>query len=757
MKNNCISSCPLLNFRPILALLFILLLTPFSGKAQTNITITTANGYMFMQGLPGPGCGNQNGVSLCTNCGGTPAQQASSVLQNTPVSKFLLLKGLKNYTMTFLYGGNFPWNYIPQITTGSPIQVLVTLDGGASTQVLGNLVYDQNFAQYRMVLNFPNGTTSGSLVIPLEEYDNFTGTPVITKQTVIIPFIVEGVVKTVNNEVPILGDMVSPSIPFLILHDPPGDGSSSEFQEMKTTCRSFSDSYTVDEANNVHAAVKLGVAGSIGFVATIDFEFSVEFSGGLTVGTTQTGDEGSETCITTTEGFSTSDLPGAEDGQDVFIGYGMTLYYGKYQNVEYDRTNCTVGVFERLIYAPKGVPRKFIYTKDAILTEIANLQLTKDDTTKNTRQRNEADNQIDVWNQVLQLNDENINNLSNDTLASVSFSALANSFHESSISIVDTKTITTEQYIDGTAGLELVLSIGGSGVSGGYEYSTSKRYGKTTSTSQDSSKVLRYTLADDDSGDIFYTTIVRDPMFGTPIFRRDGATASSCPFEGGYQRDQPLLKHSDISGSTIILEGNPVGTSATFKTDICNNSNEPRTYNLKLNAQSNLNGAVITVIGVPLNGNDLGQEFTVPANSCLEDVVVNVAMLNGQSPLSYPKLELFLYSPCDPEITSSIFASVYFGDATSGLHDPWDGITDLQVFPNPAKETANVSFHLLEPTTMHIGLYDMTGRLLTASREEQLSNGDHQKEINVAGISPGLYVIKMQCAEGIISKTLVVE
>ena len=153
---------------------------------------------------------------------------------------------------------------------------------------------------------------------------------------------------------------------------------------------------------------------------------------------------------------------------------------------------------------------------------------------------------------MLQLNDENINNFSNDTLASVSFSALANSSHESSISIVDTKTITTEQYIDGTAGLELVLSIGGSGVSGGYEYSTSKRYGQTTSTSQDSAKVLRYTLADDDSGDIFYTTIVRDPMFGTPIFRRDGATASSCPFGGGYQRDQPLLKHSDISGSTVI-------------------------------------------------------------------------------------------------------------------------------------------------------------------------------------------------------------
>ena len=41
-------------------------------------------------------------------------------------------------------------------------------------------------------------------------------------------------------------------------------------------------------------------------------------------------------------------------------------------------------------------------------------------------------------------------------------------------------------------------------------------------------------------------------------------------------------------------------------------SNEARTYNLALNAASNLNGAVISASGVPLNGNDAGQVYSIP-------------------------------------------------------------------------------------------------------------------------------------------------
>ena len=111
--------------------------------------------------------------------------------------------------------------------------------------------------------------------------------------------------------------------------------------------------------------------------------------------------------------------------------------------------------------------------------------------------------------------------------------------------------------------------------------------------------MVKYTLADDDAGDKFDVKIVRDPMFGTPVFRLESSTKSSCPYQGGYQRDQPNLKHDGTTNDHITSTKNPIGSSATFKLDICNESNEARSYNLKLNATSNLNGAVVSASGVP--------------------------------------------------------------------------------------------------------------------------------------------------------------
>ena len=54
--------------------------------------------------------------------------------------------------------------------------------------------------------------------------------------------------------------------------------------------------------------------------------------------------------------------------------------------------------------------------------------------------------------------------------------------------------------------------------------------------SGESSQVLDYTLTDDDGGDIFSVDIVRDPMYGTPVFRLNQGSKTSCPYEGGYRR-----------------------------------------------------------------------------------------------------------------------------------------------------------------------------------------------------------------------------
>ena len=64
-----------------------------------------------------------------------------------------------------------------------------------------------------------------------------------------------------------------------------------------------------------------------------------------------------------------------------------------------------------LVYAPvPGSDRKFVYTESAIHSQIATLNLLAGDTLQNERVRNQSQNQIDVWEQVLALTEANKRN-----------------------------------------------------------------------------------------------------------------------------------------------------------------------------------------------------------------------------------------------------------------------------------------------------------------------------------------------------------
>jgi hypothetical protein len=203
------------------------------------------------------------------------------------------------------------------------------------------------------------------------------------------------------------------------------------------------------------------------------------------------------------------------------------------------------------------------------------------------------------------------------------------------------------------------------------------------------------------------------------------------------------LKLDGTTDDHIILLGNPVGSSATFKIDLCNESNEARTYNLKLNAQSNLNGAVVSAAGVPLNGNDLGQSFTVPANSCVQDLVVEVKQLSANSPLAYPNLELFLYAPCEENVQSSVFASVYFGNAT-GTDETQGVVSRLAVSPNPASHTLYLDFEMKASAPIRFELWDMQGQIRRTELLDALPEGKHRQLLELGDLPNGIYLLTLQ-------------
>lgn len=595
--------------------------------------------------------------------------------------------------------------------------------------------------RYQYTFPFPRADTKGWIILR----DIYTGS---FFHHFILPFVVEG---TLTSEVPILGTTVQPQLPYFILHAPPGDGSTAEFQETKTVCREIVQSAAQDNSNSGYVDVKVGVAGSVGFIATVNYEFSVTVGTSVGGGEMEIKTQGNQTCLTVTEGFQTP--PG---GDDVFVGYGVDLAYGVSSKVAIDSSTCTAYLQPiGLVYMPVGQPRQFYYTTSEIQEQINQQQILVNDTTLSVRARNNAQNQIDVWTKVLAMNEANINNPANVQIGAVSYGTVPTS-HESSITVTETSSIEYENFVDYSASLDVVVEVGGSGVSGGYEYRGSQRYGAIQNQSQEVTKIVRYALSDDDSGDLFNVDIFRDPMFGTPVFRNAAGTKSSCPYQGGYQRDQPKLKHDGTASDHITLLGNPVGSSATFKIDLCNESNEARTYNLKLNAQSNLNGAVVSAAGVPLNGNDLGQTFTVPANGCVQDLVVEVKQLSGNSPLSYPNLELFLYAVCEESIQSSVFASVYFGNA-SGVEDVQGVFSSLKLSPNPTADATNLDFELKEAAPVRVALMDMQGLLVKTQSLGTLDAGRQRQTLETSDLPNGMYVLTLESTLGRTYQKLVVQ
>lgn len=715
-----------------------------AGTVCDNSTPLMYNHYIVTGGQPSPGFVAWNDSTNLVN-----------TAINTPVQNRFKATAGRPTTLTMdIYVGR--WPDMPNTPTTKNNEIINDVEVRIGT-LGGDYHYDETKITSRTLIeetayhrlyrcevavNFKRGATTGYVVltVPIHSYtvyDQHT-----RYEEFVIPFLVEGVM---DPSLPILGTTQEPSIPYLVLHRPPGDLSESSITTTTRTCRGLEETVADEQANSVNASVKLGVKGSAGIFVTVDYEIYAKFTGSASAGSMEMSANSTETCLEVTNTFSTQDLANGAIGSDIFVGYSRTLEYGVFPNVALD--GCSYRIDTSLIFIPLEA-KPFSFTKSGILADILRLEgIVADSNAVGVKKSAEAKYQIDLWNEVLALNEANINNPDNVPLPNVEeggFSGGTSKTYSTTLGTTNTRTLNVQHFLEGNVGLEAVVNVAGSGFSAGYNFKTKKTFGQTASGSQSSSTTISYTLADDDDGDLFVMDqVVADPMYGTPVFRLDSGSRTSCPYEAGYQRDQPSLKHSATTDEHILSQGNPVGGSTTFLVNLCNESNETRRYNLKLNPESNLKGAVVSAAGVPLNGNDLGQSFNIPGGACLEDVVVTVGMLNASSPQSYPGLELYLYADCEEDIQSSVFASVFFGEATSTEEAPRK-ISQVAVFPNPASQTATLAFELLESAPVRVEVYDALGKLHAPGLNERLPAGTQQRTVDVSQLPSGVYWLRIQ-------------
>ncbi|MEM1054593.1 MAG: carboxypeptidase regulatory-like domain-containing protein [Bacteroidota bacterium] len=73
----------------------------------------------------------------------------------------------------------------------------------------------------------------------------------------------------------------------------------------------------------------------------------------------------------------------------------------------------------------------------------------------------------------------------------------------------------------------------------------------------------------------------------------------------------------------------------------------------------------------------------------------------------------------------------------------------LQVIPNPTRGEASVAFSLPEGADVRVAVYDMLGREVAVVAEGARAEGTHTARLGTEAMAPGLYLVRVETAEGV--------
>ncbi|KPM46686.1 3-coathanger stack domain-containing protein [Jiulongibacter sediminis] len=518
---------------------------------------------------------------------------------------------------------------------------------------------------FSQTYTFPVGRTRAWIVIGFREKSYTVYNQNTYTNLIILPIVVEG--PTVA-QVDSVGVTTQPQIPTMVIHNPPGDNSSTTITNTGTQCRSFEEKLSVSESKEFAGAYKLGYKGSVGFIVALELETYVEFSASGTEGSFETKYNSKEHCVTVSESLTALSNGKGAQNNDLFVGYGIDLAYGFSRRVNIE--NGQVSVDTGIVYRPLIETYKdFFLTKQGILDDIASKQIIVDDSLNYTvPQRANAQYQINVWQQVLDKNDANIAAAALQTGTPINFSGGSSQSYNTSVAYNSSQSIEVEHYVDTQFGIETGVYFGGSGFKLGAKFTTNKSFGQTQTKTGGQVSDVSVTRYDDDSGDFFDVRIVEDPVYGTPIFIVDSANSrTSCPYEGGIQRDKPKLEINGSASPNITVSNVSLGNAGNFKVKVCNNSAETRDYGFGFVNES-IGSDVFISSTAGTGSSPVGESITklgtitsIPAGGCKTTIYdVNVARRFANSPMSYPNMEFVTFAECEPDIKSSIFATVNF-------------------------------------------------------------------------------------------------
>ena len=542
---------------------------------------------------------------------------------------------------------------------------------------------------------------------------------------------------------------VSPQIPLLVLHDPPGDASSSFWSSNTTFENTARFSYSLGSSVKTWFEAKVGVKLLMGLFVLTETSVFGTIGGGLTASSRNVNARETVLTTTTSNGISTGNTANAVGGEgDVFYGTALNMFYAVSTVIAFDPTSCSVGSSQQLIVSNSGRPgTDFFYTADFIKnTSIPNLQFLSTITTDPTAKRGYL-NQMKVWQQVLD------NNEANKKVAQFvrnkSFGGFLGDITESVTKSVQ-KSNTIEYGIDINTEVAVALGfeIAGNGFQGGVTANFKAEIGGSETNTSMTAVTTGYTLRDT-GGDLLSVDIKTDPIYGTPVFDLLGGS-TSCPNEPGTLARDAF----QLTAPVTVVRNVAPGNQAQFTLNIGNisqvNTDASRTVWLSLVPGSNPDGALIEINGGPYTGGAL----PYPVNRLQNvPVTVRIGKSNASDVYAYEGVQFQLTDNCGSNGSGNVLKTIAL---SAFFQSPCSSVSLVTPEPNWVSTTAdNNSLPVLIGGYTLANLTNVTlqyqpqggswtdGYTLTAAQLNNSANGT-QTNWNTSGLADGNYNLRLR-------------
>ena len=505
--------------------------------------------------------------------------------------------------------------------------------------------------------------------------------------------LIEGIVNRENTFT-----SITPTIPTLILRDPPGDASYAYVEAGTTICTS--SKWSLESENETGFEMETDLAPDVtlvlaplgvGVLQTTEGDVGPTASGSIKFGSSQ--ENTTDVCITLSETISTSDdelIVGSAQGGDVYLGTAINMVFGFATVVRYEPDSCMVKT-EKVLNTKPGGATTYMYSEWMLTNSIIPYLIDLEDFYKSQQQQYANDpalsaiyqDSINLCRMSYQSWQGFINDNKNTITASEGFignySWDAGVIYEYSSTLDSTAAQSLEQVVGGSVGVgqEFGFEVLGVGVT--LKVDSKDDFTRTTADGDSTntySRTVGYVFADNDVQDAFSVDVAWDPQYHTPTFiTRSGQ--SSCPWEPGTAHmDGCQLTFRDGSTPTVINV--PSNEPAVFLFNLANNSQtlHTRTYAFSVGPESNTGGAVIKLNGAPLYEN-FGYQIPIDTTNNVDtSTLVGITLTVERGPIEYEydSLEVALFAECevdrgdalgtdpaaDPITYSAQFISVHF-------------------------------------------------------------------------------------------------